>query len=195
MVELPGVDASGMVGASSSDDNIVFFDVETQRLAQEVGGWGFVSKLGLAAAVTYSSRDGVYRHFREEEVEVLVNQLAAADLVVGFNVLRFDYAVLQPYTSLELKRLPTLDLLEHIHQRLGFRVSLESLATATLGSGKSDDGIQAVHWYKTGRLDLVLAYCEQDVAVTRGLYEFGRTNKFVQYRDRGWRLRKVPVSW
>jgi DEAD/DEAH box helicase domain-containing protein len=167
----------------NQDTNIVFVDTETQRLADEVGGWHNVSRMGLAAAVTFSTRSSSFRHFTEEQVADLVAELQAADLVVGFNVLRFDYKVLRPYTSVDLLGLPTLDMLDHIHRRLGFRVSLDALAVATLGTSKSADGIQAVRWYREGRIDEVLAYCEQDVAVTRDLYEYGQRNKHLRFRD------------
>ncbi|MDH7485493.1 MAG: ribonuclease H-like domain-containing protein [Anaerolineae bacterium] len=173
----------------------VFFDVETQRLIDEVGGWHHIARLGLAAAVTYNTADGLFRHYTEAQVADLIAELQAADLVVGFNVLRFDYEVLRPYTHVDLQRLPTVDMLAHIYQRLGFRVSLGALAEATLGTDKSADGVQAVHWYRQGRIDKVLAYCQQDVAVTRDLYRFGQQNRYVQYRDRYWRLQRVAVNW
>ena len=182
-----------MVG--SQQISTVFFDVETQRLADEVGGWHNVSKMGLAAAVTYSTESGTFRHFTEEKVTELVAELQSAGLVVGFNVLRFDYSVLQPYTGVDLQRLPTVDMLQDIYQQLGFRVALNSLAAATLGASKLADGIQAVRWYKQGRLGDLLAYCEEDVKITRDLYEFGRTHKYLQFRDKSRRLRKVAVSW
>jgi DEAD/DEAH box helicase domain-containing protein len=175
--------------------NIVFFDVETQRIFDEVGGRQNTRKLGLAAAVTYSTADGAFHDFTEDKVADLIAELKAADLVVGFNVLHFDYEVLQAYTDDRLDRLPTVDMLQHIYQRLGFRVSLGDLAAATLGVGKSADGLQAVRWYKEGRIQEVLDYCRQDVEVTRQLYEFGKQYRHVKYRDRSYRLQKVAVSW
>jgi DEAD/DEAH box helicase domain-containing protein len=40
---------------------IIFFDLETQRTFDEVGGRHNLSRLGLAAAVTYDSSTGEYR--------------------------------------------------------------------------------------------------------------------------------------
>ncbi|MFQ6102640.1 MAG: DEAD/DEAH box helicase, partial [Anaerolineae bacterium] len=65
----------------------------------------------------------------------------------------------------------------------------------TLGTAKTADGLQAIRWFRQGRIDKVLEYCQQDVEVTRQLYEFGRANGYVQYRDNRWRIRKVPVHW
>jgi DEAD/DEAH box helicase domain-containing protein len=175
--------------------NIVFFDVETQRTFDEVGGRHNIRKLGLSAAVTYSSAEGAFRHYTEETVDDLIKELEAADLVVGFNVLNFDYEVLRAYTDERLNRLPTVDMLDHIYKRLGFRVSLDNLAASTLGTAKSADGLQAVRWYKQGRIQEILDYCQQDVEVTRQLYEYGKQHKYVKFRDRNYREQMVPVSW
>jgi DEAD/DEAH box helicase domain-containing protein len=175
--------------------NTVFFDLETKYLADEVGGWHNIHKMELAVAVTYSSADAIFRHFTEEQAAELVAELQAADLVVGFNLFRFDYTVLQPYTEVRLQDLPTVDMLQDIYRILGFRVSLDSLASATLSVNKSADGIQAVHWYRQGEVDRVMAYCERDVEVTRDVYGFGQRHGFVRYYDRRYRVRQVPVNW
>jgi DEAD/DEAH box helicase domain-containing protein len=64
-----------------------------------------------------------------------------------------------------------------------------------LGIGKSADGLQAVQWWKEGRIEEIFTYCEQDVDVTRRVYEFGRQNRYVQYYDRQYRRQRVPVAW
>ncbi len=176
-------------------DNTVFFDLETKKLAHEVGGWDNIHKMGLAVAVTYSTASAAYHHFTEEQAAELVIELQQADLVVGFNVLRFDYTVLQPYTDVPLRTLPTVDMLQNIYRVLGFRVSLDAIAAATLSTQKSADGIQAVHWYRRGEIDKVIAYCQRDVQVTRDVYEFGRRHGFVRYLDRYYGVRQVPVNW
>jgi DEAD/DEAH box helicase domain-containing protein len=175
--------------------NTVFFDLETQRTFDEVGGRHNIHKLGLAVAVTYSTADGAFHHYTEETADALIAELRAADLVVGFNVLNFDYKVLEAYTDEKFDRSRTVDMLDHIYKQLGFRVSLDKLATATLGSAKSADGLQAVRWYKEGRIQEILDYCQQDVEVTRQLYEYGRQQKHVRFRDRTYRERVVAVNW
>ena len=91
--------------------NIVYFDLETQKSADEVGGWDHISRMGMSIAVTYSSARSDYRIYGEKQVDDLVKELQRADLVVGFNNLRFDYEVLHGYTALDLRQLPTLDML------------------------------------------------------------------------------------
>ena len=138
-----GVRARGAAGGDT-----VFFDLETQFLADEVGGWGNKAAMKISVAVTYSSKDGRYRQYTEGQIPELVKQLHAADLVVGFNVISFDYAVLQAYTSEDLSKLPTLDMLVELTHSLGHRLKLDSLAQATLNAAKSADGLQAVAWWR-----------------------------------------------
>ena len=175
--------------------NIVVFDVETQHTADEVGGWGNIRGMKLAVAVTYHAAEDVYRDYVEEQAGDLIAALREADLVVGYNVLRFDYEVLRAYTDDPLNDLPTVDMLRDLHHTLGWRPKLDGLAAATLGEGKSADGLQAVRWFREGKLDEVIAYCRKDVEVTWRVYDFGRKNGYVQYHDRRRRVHKVPVRW
>src|SRR5436190_3531173 len=111
--------------------SIVYFDLETQRSAEEVGGWDKISRMGLSVGVTYNTARGEYRIYSEKEVDNLVKELQRADLIVGFNNLRFDYEVLHGYTALDLRQLPTLDLLVRLQEQLQHRLSLDSIAMAT----------------------------------------------------------------
>ncbi|MFZ5918644.1 MAG: ribonuclease H-like domain-containing protein [Chloroflexota bacterium] len=174
---------------------ILFFDLETQKTFDDVGGRHNTRQLGLSVGVTYNTLDQAYHVYTEADVTSLVRDLSQAELVVGFNVIRFDYEVLRAYSEHPFEQIPTIDMLDHIHRALGFRVSLDSLASATLGAQKSADGLAAVRWYKSGQIDKIIEYCKQDVKVTKELYEFGRQNGFVQFLDRSYRLKKAPVRW
>ena len=158
--------------ANAERRNIVYFDLETQKSAQEVGGWSYIDRMKLAIAVTFSTADQQYTTFQAADVERLINQLTKADLVVGFNLKGFDYVVLRPYTSINLWQLPTFDMLEHVKRTLGFRLSLDALAKETLRESKSADGLQSLRWWKAGKVDLVAEYCRKDVAITKRLYEY-----------------------
>jgi DEAD/DEAH box helicase domain-containing protein len=186
-------------GANSMKPNpeprrIVVFDLETKRLARDVGGWGNIRRMGLSLAVTFTEEDG-FLTFTEENVLELVNQLKSADLVVGFNHVRFDYEVLEAYTSEDLRRLPNLDILAHVAKALGFRLKLDHLGKYTLGKEKSGDGLDAVKWFQEGRMDLIEKYCRDDVEITRDLYYFGRDNRFLLYQRRDRVVDRIPVQW
>ncbi len=174
----------------------VVFDLETLRSAEEVGGWGNCHRMGIAVGVALVLEEGRFEVFPEVRVGELAELLATATRVIGFNVKRFDYRVLSGYTGVDYARmLPTLDLLEDVHRRIGFRVGLDHLAQETLGAAKSGDGLQCLEWVRQGRLDLVEAYCRKDVELTRDLYLHGRREGFVAFRHRERGRIRLPVDW
>ena len=119
------------------------FDLETKRLAQEVGGWNHIDRLGLSAAVLLDIKSDTYLHFTEDLSQSLIETILDADRIIGFNLIRFDYVVLIPYglnlTSAIIDK--TTDLLLDIYQSLGFRVSLDNLAATFLNGCRCVAGI------------------------------------------------------
>jgi len=175
--------------------NIVYFDLETQKSADEVGGWGNIREMRMSVGVTYSSALGEYHIYPEKQVDDLIQELQRADLVVGFNHLRFDYEVLHYYTVLDLRQIPTLDMLVELQKTLPHRLSLDSIAGATLGVEKTAEGLQAIRWFREGRLLEIAEYCCFDVKITRLVYEYGCKHRQLFYTDRQGRKLTVPVSW
>jgi DEAD/DEAH box helicase domain-containing protein len=175
--------------------NIVYFDLETQRSADEVGGWGNISKMGMSIGVTHSTATGEYKIYGEPQVNDLIAELQRADLVVGFNNLRFDYEVLHGYTALDLTQLPTLDMLVVLSETLGHRLSLDSIATATFDVEKTAEGLQAIRWWKEGKLAEIAEYCCYDVKITKLVHEYGVQQKQLHYTNRFGKKLTVPVKW
>ncbi len=174
---------------------VVAFDLETQHSFEEVGGRGNMDKLKVSVAVVGNLDHGTYTSYREAEMGALVEDLFAAKRVVGFNTLGFDYAVLAAYTDRNLKRLASLDILQEIHRELGYRVSLDKVAAATLGSHKSGHGLEAIEWYRSGEWEKLIRYCTDDVRLTADLYRFGRDNGHLFYLNRWGEKARVNVSW
>ncbi len=174
----------------------VLFDIETKRSAKEVGGWHMLHRLGVALAVTCNLEENTFNVYLEDEVDGLVAELRSADLVIGFNIIRFDYPVMSGYNGEDFRRsLPTLDLFETIKETVGRNIGLARLGEATLGSSKSADGLQSLEWYREGRLDLIEDYCRQDVTLLRDLYLFGRREGYVLWKDKDDRKVQIPVEW
>ncbi len=171
------------------------FDLETQKSAEEVGGWGNIEAMGLAAAVTLELETGKFRVYYEEDAEKLVEDLQRAELVIGFNQKRFDYQVLKPYGLEAPKQIKSLDLLAEIMRSLGRRLSLGAVCSATLDAEKSADGLQSLEWFKAGRLDLVTSYCLKDVELTRDLYLFGKDKGYILYEDKRMGKVRLKVGW
>lgn len=174
---------------------VVVFDLETQKSADEVGGWQRTAAMGLAVAVLYDLKRQVYRTYLEADVHRLLLDLVMADRVVGFNIDRFDLQVLSGYTEWDLGKIRTLDMLAALHARLGFRLSLNHLAQVNLGEAKAGNGEQSLLWWKEGRVDLVEQYCRRDVEMTLRLYAMGQERGYLLYQDHADRRVRVPVEW
>lgn len=176
--------------------DIVYFDLETQRLASDVGGWANKDRMGMSIGVTYSTAAAAYRIFGEGQVQQLIDQLRRADVVVGFNHVEFDYAVLMGYTILNLaEQVPSLDLMLDLEKELGHRPKLEAVASATLGTGKTAVGTDAIKWWREGKILKIAEYCAYDVKVTKLVHEFGVRHGFVKYVNRFNQEQDVPVRW
>ena len=174
---------------------IIYFDLETQKSAQEVGGWENKRLMKLSIAVIYDAVEGKHKTFTEDTVAELIQELLSADLVVGFNVKRFDWGVLSAYSDIDFSKLSVLDLLEEITKALGRRVSLDHLAQVTLKEGKIADGLQAIRWFREGNTEKLAEYCKHDVDITRRLHEFGKNEGYLLFEHSQRGILRIPVDW
>jgi DEAD/DEAH box helicase domain-containing protein len=179
---------------SAIPDHFAVFDVETKHSAADVGGWHRAELMGVSVAVLYDSKTDDYFTFYEDEINKLINHLQQVQLVVGFNNKRFDYRVLSAYTRFDLHDLPTLDILEEVTHRLGYRLSLDRLAEHTLGVTKTADGLQALKWYKEGRMDDIAQYCKKDVEITRDLFLFGLKKGYLIFQNKAGHKVRCPFE-
>lgn len=185
--------------------NEVIFDIETQRWFDEVGENNHKA-LGVSIVSLYKRNlddnlnevEGKVMSFWEKEIDKLWPILQGADRIIGFNSLGFDIPVLEAYTDLPLKKLPHLDILQIIKSGLGKRISLDAIAKETLGRAKIEEGIMATTLWERGdkkSLERLQAYCEEDVAITKDIYDFGSKNKFLKYKDKWNTPRIVNVDF
>jgi DEAD/DEAH box helicase domain-containing protein len=186
--------AKGVV-MDNAPGRFAVFDLETRRSAEEVGGWGNAANMGVSVAVLYDSQGGEFREYFQDDVAALASDLRAFDLIVGFNIKRFDYLVLSGLHEFAYHELPTLDMLDEVRARLGYRLSLDSLATATLNTPKSASGLAALAWWQEGRVREIADYCRKDVEITRDLYLFGRDHGHLLFRNKAGVLVRLPVAW
>jgi DEAD/DEAH box helicase domain-containing protein len=78
---------------------------------------------------------------------------------------------------------------------LQHRLSLDSIATATFGVEKTAEGMQAIQWFKEGRMLDIAEYCCYDVKITRLVHEYGVQNRRLHYNNRFGKKMSVNVSW
>lgn len=180
---------------ASSTERFIVLDVETQKGFNEVDRKK-IHQLKISVACIYDSKTDSYLSFEERELGRLGELLKQADLVVGFNVRDFDLEVLQPYIMTPVSKLPVLDLLVEIEKVRGHRVSLQSVAQATLKTSKSGSGWDAIKLYKEGRIEELKKYCIDDVRITKDVYEYGlKHGKILFISNRDYQTHEVKIDW
>jgi DEAD/DEAH box helicase domain-containing protein len=192
---MEGAVSAKVAAAKRLMKNVVYFDLETQKSAEEVGGWNNIRDMRMSIGVTFSTQRGGYKIYGEKEIDQLINELLRADLVVGFNNLRFDYEVLHGYSVVDLTQVPTLDMLVELQKALNHRLSLDAIAACTLGVEKTAEGMQAIEWFRQGKLLEIAEYCCYDVKITRLVHEYGAAHKQLSYRNRFGNKLSVAVAW
>lgn len=153
----------------------VVFDIET------IGDIRDLSTMKVTVVSIYEFETDKYTSFEEHELGTLWPIFEKAERLIGYNSEHFDTPILDRYYAGDLTRLPQLDILKVIKESSGKRFKLNDIAKATLQIEKSADGLQAMEWFKEGKMDLIKQYCEQDVKVTKEIYDFGRKNKMLYY--------------
>ena len=178
--------------------NHIVLDIETKNLFSDVGGKENLTKLSLSVAGVFSYTDNAFLTFSENEMPQFQNLLGKTDLIIGFNINHFDLPVLQKYLSVDLSKIPTLDIMNEVVSKMGHRVSLDDLVSNTLGKRKSANGLMAVQYWREGRIDELKKYCLDDVRLTRDLYEHGLKNGEIKFTARDANLpyiKAIKVDW
>lgn len=177
----------------------VILDVETKKTFDEVGGQGFAERLGVSFVGVCVregfSGKGEMRRFFEQDIPELFPLLEKADVVIGFNIDDFDMQTLVPYYSADITTIPTLDILTRIKDSAGHRIGLDAVAQATLGIGKSGNGLDAIKYYQNKEWEKLASYCLQDVEVTRDVYDFGLQKGLVKFKNKWNRLIECQVDF
>jgi DEAD/DEAH box helicase domain-containing protein len=175
--------------------DFLIVDIETKTLVDAVGGWKNFKALEVSVACAYDSRTDEFLTYRENELAKLA-ELCNERLVIGYNVIGFDLPVLEKYGVKPVSELDVFDIMIDFHNVSGWKfVKLEKIATATLGVGKSADGLMAVEWWKTGEVDKIIEYCLQDVKVTRDVFLHGLNKGYLEVMKADDTKVKFTVNW
>lgn len=170
----------------------IVFDLETQNIFQDVGSSN-PADLDLSVVTVYDSQTDIYTTASVDELEKIWPIIEQADALVGYNSNHFDIPILNKYYPGDLTVIKSIDILEAIKNSLGRRLRLDSVAQATVGAKKSADGLQAVRWWREGNMKDLRKYCEQDVKVTKKVFEYALQNGHLKYKD-GFRNKEIPID-
>ena len=175
--------------------NIIVLDLETQKSFKEVGK-SKLEKLKVSTACIYDYATGEFSSYEEKQIMELEKKLRAAELLVGFNIRRFDLPVLAPYLFMPIQDLPVLDLLDDIEKARGHRASLDSIAGPTLKQHKIGTGADALILFKENRMEELKRYCLEDVRLTKEVYDYGcREGKILFTSTWDYKTYEIPVAW
>ncbi len=170
----------------------IVFDLETQNIFEEAGS-SDPAALDISVGCFYDSATNTYTTVTVDELPQVWGLLEQADALVGYNSNHFDIPLLNKYYPGDLTSIKSIDLLESIRASLGRRLRLDSVAEATVGAKKSGHGLQAVRWWKEGKIDEIKKYCEQDVKVTKKVFDYAMAHGHVKFKD-GSRKREIPID-
>lgn len=228
----------------------IYFDVETKELLDQHAPDqdAAIRSLHLSVGVSWCECHGE-RIFHSPAP--LAEHLLAHERIIGFHSIHFDNAVIawsperivresyDPVTGRHIvdKPLPdapedlkkaldakTFDVSEDLEARLGHKVSLASLAEASLNRGKNASGPRAVVWNRLAATlrdrwayalmdvgdaegaqrvnelgvwfqEKLEQYCASDVQLLRRVFEYGVTNKRIAYIDFKSERRVIRVQW
>jgi DEAD/DEAH box helicase domain-containing protein len=172
----------------------VVFDIETKNTFSDIGRRD-PANLDISVVGVYDSGTDSYSTYLEEEFGKLWNIIENADILIGFNSDHFDLPLLNKYYPGDLYAIKSLDLMKEVQNSLGRRIGLDAIASATLGTSKTSNGLQAVVWWKQGKIQEIRDYCIADVQITKEVYEYALREKHVLYRDVFTRkVEKVPLD-
>ena len=183
----------------------VIFDVETKKLFADIDGDN-PGDLGVSIVSLYSRQldenlqetEGMMQSYWERQFDRMWPIFQAADRIIGFNSLGFDVPALTPYANFPLQKLPHFDIMDKVKEVFGKRISLNAIAKETLDREKSDVGLNAVYYWQKGdneSLNKLKKYCEDDVLITKEIYDFGLKNDHLLFKDKWNTLRKVSVDF
>tara|TARA_B100000745_G_C20154816_1_gene395727 strand:- start:10111 stop:10686 length:576 start_codon:yes stop_codon:yes gene_type:complete len=162
--------------------NYIVFDIETTDTLPYINE-KTVTTLDIAILGAYNSKTDEYTSYTAEELINFWPLVESTDALIGFNSDTFDIPLLNKYYPGDLTNIKSIDLLKDVHKSLGRRIRLNNLAEATLGEGKSADGLKAIEWWQQGLVDKVREYCLQDVKVTKDIFEYAKENGIIKWKD------------
>jgi DEAD/DEAH box helicase domain-containing protein len=172
---------------------VITFDIETANTFEEAGTWD-PADLAFAVLSAHDSETGKITSYLEKDLPEFWKVLAESDVIVGWNSDHFDIPIIARKYPGQIARLRSVDLMKELQKVVGRRIKLDDVAQATLGVGKSSHGLQSIVWWREGKIKEVIEYCEQDVKVTRALFDFALKKGYVKYPVNGGEAQKAKLD-
>lgn len=189
------------------DENVTYLDIETQHLITDFpGNWDReenyeklkIAELGIL-------QNGVYETYGEDDIDQLLDMLDDASLIVGHNIIKFDYKVLKHYVEkddMEKLEKKVFDTMLEFQKRCVGKASwvkLDDLARRNFGMGKTEDSMDIPKMWREGKREEVKSYLLNDLKMTEKVYLHGRKGGTFKYEHKEWGKsfgeREVFIKW
>lgn len=167
--------------------NVLYVDIETRCLHEEVGGWDNLRKGagGISAIVIHDDNDSIDYLYDDHTIEQAAEHLEKGDVVVTFNGKSFDIPCMEGVLGRKILIKYHFDLQQVVRKSLKLPtdqhrgIRLGDLVHRTLGLEKNGEGKSAPTLARQGRFAELFSYCRNDVSIMRHLTTFARTEGFV----------------
>ncbi len=174
-----------------SGKTIAFFDIETKQLFKDiVPEWEDLTsserkplypmilkeiEMAIAGVLTFDIKEDFpkYDYYTETDIEQLKKKLGEYDIIIGHNLLRFDYLVVEKYLTADfIKTLEgkTIDTFALLYKRTDEYIGLNDLGKLNLGMTKTEDTLMIPKLWKEGRYSVVKEYLRRDLELTAGIF-------------------------
>ena len=143
------------------------------------GGWHDYEGMGISLIGAWLSWENTIKLYPQSAFDAFQKAVNTADLIVGFNSLRFDDSLC---AANGIKVRTGYDLLCEVWAAAGMPreykygvtrpgYKLENLAQANLGKGKSGSGELAPVLWQRGKQWAVASYLTDDILITKAIYD------------------------
>lgn len=174
--------------------NIVVFDVECKLSPGVDCRWEEYDKMGISVAVLFDYKTMDYTVHTDRNMFDLFMRLMSADLIVGFNIEKFDIPLLYGTIDVLIKKTGrTIQKDVHLtgeiydmylysraatgwtpdqHYPKGLKLDNHLIGTFGIDSVKTMDGAMAPRLFKENKKVELINYCIADVRRERDLFEY-----------------------
>ena len=187
--------AIDLVMPPANEPYVAIFDIETVATINEIPGGSRDAKMAglpvscasvlcipcsacgdpdeVERAIEAGSMKTYWRDTETPEKDgmpALVKALDRSELIVGYNILGFDFPVIKKHYNNSQQYISHLlkahDVFYRVREVSGYWPKLDALLTVNRMACKTSHGLEAINMWNEGRLEELKTYCEADVRQT-----------------------------
>jgi DEAD/DEAH box helicase domain-containing protein len=163
-----------------SEANVTVFDLEIKNEIKGAIGWKDYDKMGISVGCSYNFKSDNYKLYFDDNLDELIQDLNASDMITGFNIKGFDLPLLAKCPEVTLKLRPDLliyDVLEYSRESCGGSPYTKGLkldnhleGTFGLAGMKNGHGANAPLLWQNKKLGELCTYVLRDVNREKALF-------------------------